>query len=300
VLGVVPGVFIFPALAMEWILNFRFQISDFRFRNWRFAISNSQLLIRGLVVFCIVGSAALTSYDYFVAWVNLPGLPLAFDTDMVEVSDFVTRQSADQPIFVSAEVYRHPTFMLLGKHMPTTQYFDRATRVREFDARTSIVTNVNQPNATYIFVREQKPPEEWFARVAPQAARVEQGTYFIAYRLGELAAPQQALDASFNPLLRLVGYSRYDDDPRGIVLYWQVAQLPDDRTEMQTARSFLDPSGNAVTQGKHQFGVPPMEWAVGDKFVEWYAIDIPASASQFTVQLTRGDAQWESSSISLR
>ncbi len=288
VLGVVPGAFIFPALAMDWLMETLHATSLRR---------NAAI---GLIALSLLLSAAWTTYDYFVAWANLPGLPLAFDTDIVQVSDYVSHQPVDQPIFLSAEVYRHPTFMLLGKHVPTTQYFDRATRVREFDARASLVVHTGQPNATYVFVRDWKPSEDWLARVAPQAAQIARGTYFTAYRLGAPTAPQQALDASFNPLLRLVGYSRYDDDPRGIVLYWQVAQLPDDRTEMQMALSFLEPSGNSVTQGKHQFGVPPMEWALDDGIIEWYPIDIPASVSQFSIQLTRGAAKWESLPISLR
>ncbi len=254
--------------------------------------------IIALVALCILGSAAWTAYDYFVAWANLPELPLAFDTDMVEVSDFVNRQPADTPVFVSTEVYRHPTFMLLGKHVSTTQYFDRATRVREFDARAALVS-ANQPDAAYIFVRDQKPPDVWLSRLAPQAVSFAEGTYFSAWRLGALAPPQQTLDAAFNPLLRLIGISRYADDPRGIVLYWQVTKLPDDRTDMQSALTLLDSRGAVVAQNKHGFAAPPMDWALGDTIAEWYEMDVPASASQFSVQLTRS-AVWESARLPLR
>ncbi len=299
VLGVVPGMFLFPALAMDWALDCRFQISDFRFHISQFAIRNSERLIPVLVALCILGSAVWTAYDYFVVWANLPELPLAFDADMVEVSDFINRQPADTPVFVSAEVYRHPTFMLLGKHVPTSQYFDRATRIREFDARAALVS-ASQPNAVYIFVRDQKPPDEWLSRVAPQAAPVGESTFFSIYRLGAFAPPRQPLDAAFDPLLKLVGVSRYADDPRGIVLYWQVVQLPDDRTEMQSVISLFDSRGTVVTQDRHGFGVPPMEWAMGDTIAEWYEMDVPESASQFSVQLTRGAAVWESPVFPLR
>ena len=288
VLGVVPGVFVFPALAMDFVLT-RFHATSPRRRA---AI--------GLVALSFVGSAVWTTYDYFWSWANLPDLPLAFDSDMVEISDYVNRQPGDQPIFVSTEVYRHPTFMLLGKHVPTSQYFDRSTRVREFDARTSIVTNAAEPNAIDLFVRDYKPPAEWLARVAPQASLIQSGTYFSAYRFGAPAAPQHPLDGSFNPFLKLVGYSRYDDDPSGIVLDWQVAQLPDDRVDMQAVLSLLDARGNVVTQGKHSFGVQPMEWAAGDVIVEWYDTDLPAAASQFTIQLTRGTDAWQSAGIAFK
>ncbi len=309
VLGVVPGVFVFPALAMDALLERARSVTRSggakgliagkgmpRFA-WNGDLSHRAAVV--LIALCLIGSAMWTTYDYFVAWANLPELPLAFDTDMVEVSNFVQRQPADQPVWVSAEVYRHPTLMLLGKRVPTSQYFDRATRVREFDARTSIVVSANQPNALYVFVREQAPPAEWLARVAPQSTRIEQGTYFAAYRLGALATPQQSTGVSFNPLLKLIGYSRYDGDPRGVVLYWQVTQLPDDRTDMQATLALLGSSGVSVAQGKHTFGVPPMEWAMGDVIADWYDADT-WGASQFSVRLTRGVAEWQSPALALK
>ncbi|HEX7587965.1 MAG TPA: glycosyltransferase family 39 protein [Anaerolineae bacterium] len=285
VLGVVPGVFVFPALAMDFFIE-RFHATIFQRRA-----------IIGLIAVSLFGSVVWTTYDYFSAWANLPELPLAFDSDMVEISDYINRQPGDQPIFVSAEVYRHPTFMLLGKHVPTSQYFDRSTRVREFDARTSIVTNAAEQIATDLFVRDYMPSAEWLTRVAPQAKLIQQGTYFSAYRLGAPAAPQHALDGSFNPFLKMIGYSRYDDDPMGIVVEWQVVKLPDDRVDMQAVLSLLDARSNVVTQSKHSFGVPPMEWAAGDMIVEWYETELPAATSQFTIQLTRGADVWQSAGV---
>ncbi len=108
---------------------------------------------------------------------------------------------------------------------------------------------------------------------------------------------RQPLAAAFNPLLRLIGYSRYNDDPRGIVLYWQVAALPDDRTDLQSTVSLLDARGGPIANAapaKRTFGVPPLDWAIGDIVAEWYEFDMPDNAAQFSVQLTRGAATWQS------
>jgi hypothetical protein len=75
--------------------------------------------------------------------------------------------------------------------------------------------------------------------------------------------------------------------------------LPDDRTDMQATLSLLDSSGAAVTQGKHTFGVPPMEWVIGDVVADWYDADT-SNASQFRVQLTRGAATWTSPTLPLQ
>ncbi len=300
VLGVVPGVFVFPALAMDWLLDFRFSILDFRFGSTQHATRNTRFVVWGLIFLSLAGSATWTTYDYFVAYANLPQVPLAFDADMTEVAAFVQRQPADQPIYISEEVYRPPTLMLLGERVPTSHYNDRATRFKESDARTALIFGATQPNARYVFVRDYAPPAEWLARVAPNAAQVGKGEYYAAYRLGEFAAPQQAVTVEFNPLLRLFGVSRYDD---GIVLYWQVAQLPADRADIQATLTLAEARGAAVAkiaQGKHRFGVPPLEWLVGDVFVEWYALDVPESAAQFSIQLTRGAAVWQSPLLPLR
>jgi hypothetical protein len=43
-----------------------------------------------------------------------------------------------------------------------------------------------------------------------------------------------------------------------------------------------------------------MEWAVGDVVADWYELDAPEGAAQFSVQLTRGAAVWESARLPLR
>ncbi len=299
-LGVVPGVFVFPALAMDYaisIFDFRFSTPGRPIENRKSRVGNWGALARVAVIVCIVGSVIWTAYDYYVAWANMPELPLAFDADMTEVSSFLQRQPANQPIYISSQVYRPPTEMLLGRLVATSRYLDRATTIREFDAHTQFVFNPRDRNAIYVFVREQTPPEDWLARIAPQATMIEQGSYFAAYRLGALASAQQPLDLAFNPLLKLTGATRYDD---GIALYWQVTQLPSDRVDTQATISVADGSGAVVTQGKHLFGYPPLEWNIGDVIVEWYAPEMPDNAAQFSIQLTRGDAVWKSLNIPLK
>jgi hypothetical protein len=314
VLGVVPGVFIFPALAMDWLIERAMggtlseaisTTNRARLNRMELAMPNpfAVTITIGLIAVSMIGSAVWTTYDYFVAWANLPELPLAFDADYVEVSNFINQPTASAqlsnqlPVYVSAEVYRHPTFMLLGKHVPTSQYFDQSIRVREFDARTTIPYRIDQSNAIYVSVRDYALPEDWLGRLAPNARQVGQGDYFVAYQLGTITAPQKSLEVSFNPLLKLDGFSRYEEEPQGLVLYWQAVSLPSDRADMQMT---LTLNGASVTQGKQKFGVPPMEWAVGDTIAEWYPIDLGADAGQFSIEIKRGNATWTAPSISLK
>lgn len=114
-LGVVPCVFVFPALAMVALVERAAGV-------WRASAIS-------LVALSLLISLGTSISDYY-SWSALPRLPLAFDIDMVQVSEYLQRQSTSQPIFVSTEVYRHPTLMLLGKRVPTSKYFDRAVQYR--------------------------------------------------------------------------------------------------------------------------------------------------------------------------
>ena len=284
VLGVAPGVFIFPALALDAALA---------------RVRHSQLAMRGVIALCLVGSALWTTYDYFVAWANLPDLPLKFDADLTEVADFIQRQPAGAPLVISQEVYRPPTLMLLGERVATSRYLERATRFKEADARAAFIVNAE---ATLVCVREEyTPPADWLARVAPHAQLIEQGTYSMVFQLGEFAPPQKSLAAEFNPLLKLIGVAQFADAPRGVALYWQATQLPAGRDDLRATLALFDARGATVAQAQRVFPIAPLEWNLGDQFVEWYEIEnMPAVATQFRVELTRGKQTWTSPILSLR
>jgi hypothetical protein len=249
-------------------------------------------LVAGVMALSFIGSAIWTTHDYFVAWANLPELRLAFDADLAEASDFINHQSPDTRIYISQQVYRPPTLMLLGERVPTSRYVDRATRFKEIDARTAIVFGAQDANPLYIFVRDYAPPAEWLVRVAPTIAHIGEGDYYTAIRLGARIAPQQLLDVTFNPYLKLVGVSRFGDEPRGVLLYWQVVDLPADRVDLQESIQI----GGANTQ--RRFNFPPLEWGIGDGVVEWF--EMPSDAAALSIQLTRGGARWQSPEIVLK
>ncbi len=288
-LGVVPGIFIFPALAMEQAVE------------W--AEANGGRLFRSVVILIVVSlaaSATWTAFDYFSAWARMPELPLAFDADMVEVSQFLQQQPSGRPVYISSQVYRPPTEMLLGRHVPTSRYTDRATLVREFDARTVLVVGANDNDAAYLFVREHAPPERLLQQLAPLTTKITEGRYYSAVQIGGIVPPEQTIDLAFNPYLRLTGYSRLVGDPRGIVLYWRVSQLPNDRQDIRTTLTYAGRQGSAVPQEERIFGYPPLEWAVGDTVVEWHVEGSPDKVTQFSIQVTRGNERWDSPFVPMR
>jgi hypothetical protein len=260
----------------------------------------AMFMAASLIGLSFLGSTIWTTYDYFVAWANLPELPLAFDADLVQAADFLNHQSPDARVYISQEVYRPPTLMLLGEHVPTSRYVDRATRFKEVDARTMLTFGAQDPHPIYVFIRDYAPPAEWLDRVAPTIAHLADDEYSTAIRLGALVPPQQPLDILFNPYLKLVGESRYADEPRGVLLYWQVVALPADRQESDTTLALVDARGNSVAQDKMRFGAPPLEWSVGDTMIEWRVLDATDAATQFSIELKRGAETFYSPVLDLR
>ncbi len=303
--GTLPGVLMFVAIAMDALLEYVLNSPPLLRGDSGIIpvhIDQNTVLTRTLIILTFAGSTLWTAYDYFVAWANLPSLPIAFDSDYVEAGGYVNRQPPDQAVLVSAEVYRHPVFMLLGKRVPTSRYFDRASRIKEFDATSNLVST--DSNAIAVFVRDQSPSEDWYRRLAPQNEQVARGKYFAAYRLRDLSPPQRQVHDSFNPFVALIGYSPFADDPRGLALYWQIASLPSDRTDMRVTVTFLDARGQVLAQKQFRFGYPPMEWAVGETVVEWLQVEDYPSASadpnQFMIELSRGDTIWKSKAYTFK
>lgn len=284
-LGTMPGVLIFIAVAMDWVLQ-RSTIGTSR---------RSATLLMGLT---LIGTTLWTTYEYFVMWANLPELPIAFDSDYAETAAYVGGLPPTQQIYLSAEVYRHPTFMLLGEQLPTSRYLERGSHIREFDATAALIAK--DPDAITVFVRDQSPTQDWFHRLTPRNERIDGGKYFAAYHLRDLAPPQFPIDNSSSPLLTLSGFTRFVEDPPGLALYWRIAALSNDRTDINARVALLDGAGKVVAQREHRFGYPSLEWGLGETVVEWYEFDSLDDATQFTVDLTRGSLGWKIPAISLQ
>ena len=137
-------------------------------------------------------------------------------------------------------------------------------------------------------------------RLAPEGALVERGEYVTVYRLGSLEPPHQPTETQISPFLELTGYSVFEGDPPGLALYWQVTELPTNRAEAITAIVLLDARGQVVGAANQPFGVPPMEWQLGDRIIEWFTFPVPLGAAHFRLALTRGDSTWESPALTVR
>ena len=311
VLGVVPGVFIFPALAMDWLWERALDRSLFgaiqnknqsRFNRMEPVAPQpfAAVIVFALIALSFIGSATWATYDYFVVWANADPVPLKFDAEYAELADFVLRSPRDQKLYISPETYHHPTYMLLGRRISTTNYLQRPTRIREFDARTMLVARPNEADGLYVIVLENKPPFDWLSRVVGNIEAMSQEKYLATFRYTNWFPAQRPLDATFTPFLKLTGVSRYEDNPQGIILFWQVTALLEKRDDIYSTFTLADAQGKTLAQKKQLFGYVPLEWNLGDVIAEYYPLDSLANATQFSIELTRAKSKWQSPLLPLK
>ena len=153
VLGTIPGVFFFPAAGIAllggllvWTLN-RY-LPGARLRGtvnqtqaagplgpdrWRenparpsapsrLPMVASVLVVGALALLIQAGSAYR---DYFGAWASSPATLDAFEGDMMAAQSWLAANKPAGHVYLSADIYRHPTFMLLHEQANVSGYFQK-------------------------------------------------------------------------------------------------------------------------------------------------------------------------------
>ncbi|MBI2861871.1 MAG: glycosyltransferase family 39 protein, partial [Chloroflexi bacterium] len=131
-IGIIPAVYILPALGLAWLTQ--------RFPGWPFA------LVVG-IFFAILGG--VTYRDYFVAWAQAPVAYQERQAEMVDVAQYLKQSPWDGRFFISADYPQHPTVAFLAP-----EQYDRS---HWFDARQAIALSPEGVGAIYLFT-DRSPP----------------------------------------------------------------------------------------------------------------------------------------------
>ena len=119
----------------------------------------------------VLTSASLVYRDYFVTFANLPELYYTFDTDKLEVFDWVKRNDKSAHIFLAPLWYQQGTLSLLTRNLP----------LKSFESRDTIVLPSNAMGRDALF---GFPPEQ------------EKKIQMIASRLGALGAREDLVGSN--------------------------------------------------------------------------------------------------------
>lgn len=283
VLGVIPGIYFFPALALAQL--------SLQARRW--SLSGKPVgkvapwLAAGFVVLTLLVHGGLTWRDYFQRWATAAGTFAAFEGDMAAAAQWIAAHPGEE-VFLSADIYRHPSFVFLHQQAPLSQFFQYVDpSVHFFDGRVTLPLPPFGRDVAYLFTFNAGPDRllervpGWSGPALVEAVEAG-GPGLAVYRLGASALDRsqfQPADVAFEPGPRLVGYrvESVDQDRAAVLLLWEVgAPQPGWFQGLQVQAGWLPPDGGQqLAQASGELAYRPTEWAPGSQALSWLYLPAP-------------------------
>ncbi len=324
VLGTIPGVFFFPAVglallggAIVWAINRFLAIEGPRDRVHRGPVPrpigpaprregilglwvSSRLVasapLLAIAFLALVIQADLAYRDYFTVWATSPATFDAFEGDIVAASTWMTDNNPPGHVYLSSDIYRHPTFMLLHEHSTVTDYFQRQdSQLSWFDARASLPLPAPGQPATYLIAASAPAGEfaaETLARDGTERDRVLGPDGKLLLTVFQLPPGPATVDTegaiSFTEQLRLTGaaWAAGSDAQPELRLRWRTsgAQPAD------WAGYRLELAAQTATSANWQVSVPfdgfrAPEWVAGGGFVTAHVLDLAGAQMPRSLRL---------------
>ena len=253
-IGMMPLVFVFPALGVWWIaksLWTRMNTDEFRL-----VLNRQRSYIHWIALSVLLLGAAETVWTYFRVYVNEPELYVQSDGDLADIAHWLnTHDSGGEPVYLAALHYRHPTVAALS---------EKHGDLRSIAGNRAIVLP-DGPGYLF-FSRLGLPDEQWLQKVLPDTALLDQPlapdgeTNYRLYHLDAqpVVTPQVKMEVNFGNAIELIGYDVEHSHPErsaaeskdaSVTLYWRVLNKPD-RGDYSTFAQLRDARGIPVGQGR--------------------------------------------------
>ena len=288
VLGTTPGVYFFPATGLVAAALFLLRA------GWKGHAPLRRAAEIAAVVLLVVapGIHALRTYrDYFLFWGPSAQTFDAFEGDMAAAWDWLAGHPVDGHIYLSSDIYRHPTFMLLHERASVQTFWEHANgNLSWFDARHVLPLPAPGEQATYLIASSSPLTAESAALLRKYGQEVDRvlspgggaALTVIGIRdAGEVAQPatNQQAPIPFTERLALAQAAviRTDAGNHDLQLSWETlgpdpSGWPAFRLEITIAGS----EGGAAAEwtGAVPFDAfRPPEWVAGGKFLSWHPLD---------------------------
>ena len=179
-------------------------------------------------------------------------------------------------VYLSADIYKHPTFMFLNEQTPTSEYFTRQNpRLHWFDARFAWpLPSADAPHVTLL--GDSALPPSFIADLL----RLQSQPLLSAadHPLLQSATTDLQIDSSpqitFTERLSLLDqhflYPAGSSDQAALVQIWQTSgSEPQTWQSYQMQSALLDDSGQQMVQASDLMHYRPPEWRPGDLFLTW-------------------------------
>ncbi|MHB8620373.1 MAG: glycosyltransferase family 39 protein, partial [Chloroflexota bacterium] len=272
-IGVIPAVFVFPALAVDWLG-----------RRWRFALPLAGVLI--------AAEGVETYQHYFGQWAHSTAAYYAQQGNIADVARWLARLPAGdrEPILFSTEYPGHPTILYLAP--------GAFGRIRWFNGQQSLPFPPAGRNALYVFPSGYTPRFARLSQFFSAGQLVAQGrdpAGGVAYRIYQSDHPP-AQDRPLQPLAATIGGLVHFD---GTAIAGQIAagqSLPvleywhSLKAGPQGLRAFVhlvDSRGHQWAQAD-SLGFYAEDWRPGDATVNAHFLTVPPDAPPIPMKLLFG------------
>jgi len=297
-LGVMPGLYFFPAIAIQTLVDWmRERIRPARLRR---------AVIVALLVIPLTMAAVWTAWDYFAVWAPSAEAYEAFDGEIVDAARWLQEHPQPWPVYLSAEFYRHMSFVLLYSQVPTTEFFTyRDAALRWFDGRAALPLPPPGEEATYIFTGIAHLDEERLARYLPTRQLLYQSfdaagrPSVTVYRASYRERAQNPADVSLTDGVALTGYDIYGEarpgQPLEAALFWRfAAPEPENLAGYRVQLALVDENGHRWPAAEEPLAYRPPEWDAGSQAVSWHTLSLPGEAPlgayRLAVRLADGES----------
>lgn len=268
-IGIIPAVFVFPALALVWLIE-----------RWRWAAPIAFVLL--------AGEAAETGYRYFQQWGHSSAAYYAMHADAADVADFLRTQAKPGPVLFSSEYPGHPTLLYLAPRQ-----FDS---IRWFNGREGMAFPPAGQTYLYVFTARYQPPFLDLARFFRPEQLVQEGhdpEGGVAYRIYSGSpsppAPPVALRADLGGLAQLDGAALPATVTAGDALdvqeYWRL--LKQGTPDLRAFLHLVDAQGNLWAQADN-IGYYAEDWLPGETAINDQRLQVPAYAPPIPMKLLFG------------
>ncbi|MBI5035035.1 MAG: glycosyltransferase family 39 protein [Chloroflexi bacterium] len=257
----------------------------------------------------LIVSTSWTFRDYFVTFAESPETYYAFDTDKVELAQWINRQASTQQIFMAPLLSQIGTMSLLTRNTPS----------KTFESKDTIVLPSSAPgkDAVFIFPWEQtKKIESMAARLGVLGTRQDLngsngGKLALLYRIpvknlpdtqnplaalnqgGDFIKPQKRIHSVWADSIELLGYSinAADTQKRNIevtLFFHALKSIPEDYTFSIKVRDAKERVWGQEDKWLGDNSYATTQWSPGDIIIEKFYPGLtacaPAGGYRFTVE----------------
>jgi hypothetical protein len=156
VLGTIPGVYFFPAVGLVGVAVFVQRLGR---RGGAQAGRVANIVAAALLILAPVFHTVTTYRDYFRIWGPSEETFDAFEGDMTAAWRWLKDHPAAGHVYLSSDIYRHPTFMLLHERASVQTYWQHANPdLSWFDARYALPLPAAGEQAIYLIASSSPLP----------------------------------------------------------------------------------------------------------------------------------------------